>query len=50
AAAIRNAGGRVEQRTFPGVTHEFFGMGKVVRGAYDANEYAVARLRAALAR
>ncbi|MDB5696473.1 MAG: lipase, partial [Sphingomonas bacterium] len=42
AAAIRNAGGRVEQRTFPGVTHEFFGMGKVVRGAYDANEYAVA--------
>ena len=47
ATALRAAGDRVEQRTFPGVTHEFFGMGKVVRGAYDANEYAIARLRAA---
>ena len=47
AAAMRAAGGRVEQRTFPGVTHEFFGMGKVVRGAYDAENYAVTRLRAA---
>ena len=47
ATAMRNAGDRVEQRTFPGVTHEFFGMGKVVRGAYDANEYAIARLRTA---
>ena len=47
ATAMRAAGDRVEQRTFPGVTHEFFGMGKVVRGAYDANEYAIARLRTA---
>ncbi len=39
----------MEQRTFPGVTHEFFGMGKVVRGAYDAEAYAVGRLRPALA-
>lgn len=50
ATAMRGAGVRVEQRTFPGVTHEFFGMGSVVRGAYDANTYAVERLRAAFAR
>ena len=47
ATAMRAAGDRVEQRTFPGVTHEFFGMGKVVRGAYDVNEYAISRLRTA---
>jgi len=50
AAAMRRAGDKVEQRTFPGVTHEFFGMGKVVRGAYDANAYAVTRLKTAFAR
>ena len=47
AAAMRSAGDRVEQRTYPGVTHEFFGMGRVVRGAYDANIYAIGRLKAA---
>ncbi len=47
AEAMRRAGDKVEQRTFPGVTHEMFGMGSVVRGAYDANLYAVERLRAA---
>ena len=47
AAAMRAAGDRVEQRTFPGVTHEFFGMGQVVRGAYDANMYAIGRLKIA---
>ena len=47
AVAMRQAGDRVEQRTFPGVTHEFFGMGKVVRGAYDANNYAINRLKVA---
>lgn len=47
AAAMKAAGDKVEQRTFPGVTHEFFGMGTVVRGAYDANAYAIARLKAA---
>ena len=47
AQAMRSAGVRVEQRTFDGVTHEFFGMGKVVRGAYDANNYAVTRLKTA---
>ena len=45
--AMQAAGDRVEQRTFPGVTHEFFGMGAAVRGAYDANAYAVARLKVA---
>lgn len=47
AQALTAAGDQVEQRTFPGVTHEMFGMGKVVRGAADANDYAVQRLRAA---
>lgn len=49
AAAMKAAGGQVEQRTFPGVTHEMFGMGKVVRGAYDANTYAIGKLQAAFA-
>ena len=47
AAAMKAAGDTVEQRTFPGITHEAFGMGTVVRGAYDANMYAIARLKAA---
>ena len=50
AAAMRAAGDRVEQRTFAGVTHESFGMGKVVRGAVDQENYAIARLRTAFAR
>ena len=50
ATAMRAAGDRVEQRTFPGVTHEFFGMGKVVRGAYDAENYAIARMRTAFSK
>lgn len=49
AAAMRRAGDNVDQRTFPGVTHEMFGMGAVVRGAADANSYAVERLRSAFA-
>jgi len=47
AQMMRAAGDTVEQRTFPGVTHEFFGMAKVVRGAANANDYAVQRLQAA---
>ena len=50
AQAMRAAGDKVEQRTFPGVTHEMFGMGMVVRGAYDANAYAVSKLKTALTR
>ena len=49
AAALRRAGVAVDQRLFVGVTHEFFGMGKVVAGARQANAYAVARLAPALA-
>lgn len=49
AVAMRKAGDRVEQRTFPGVTHAVFGMGMVVRGAQDANTLAIARLKAAFA-
>lgn len=48
--ALRRAGVSVTQRTYPGVTHEFFGMGAVVRGAAAANNYAVARLRPVLDR
>ena len=47
-AALRRANVPVMQRTYPGVTHEFFGMGSVVRGAANANAWAVARLRPAL--
>ena len=46
--ALRRAGVPVMQRTYPGVTHEFFGMGSVVRGAMQANNWAVNRLRPAL--
>lgn len=49
ATAMRSAGDTVEQRTFPGVTHEMFGMGKVVSGAHDANMYAIQRLQTAFA-
>ena len=48
AAALHAAKVPVEQRTFPGVTHEFFGMGSVVRGAADAESYAIGRIRPAL--
>jgi acetyl esterase/lipase len=50
AVAMRGAGDMVEQRTFPGVTHEFFGMGKVVRGAYDAEMFGIGKLKAAFDR
>ncbi|MDO6412905.1 alpha/beta hydrolase [Sphingomonas sp. BIUV-7] len=50
ADALRAAGDKVDQKTFPGVTHEFFGMGKVVRGAYDAENWSIAKLQAAFAK
>jgi acetyl esterase len=37
----------VEQKTYAGVTHEFFGMGAVVDEAKDAVEYAAKRLKSA---
>ena len=46
AAALQEAGVEVEQRTFAGVTHEFFGLGKVVPTALQAEQYVVARLLA----
>ena len=50
ATALRAAGTPVMQKTYPGVTHEFFGMGKVVRGAYDAENWSVTRLKAAFSK
>jgi acetyl esterase/lipase len=46
---LRDAGVAVERRVYEGATHEFFGMAAVVRDAYDAQAYAVERLRAAFA-
>lgn len=46
--ALRDAGVPVQRRIFPGVTHEFFGAGKVIRSAYDAEAYAIALARTAL--
>lgn len=50
ATALKEAGVKVEQKTYMGVTHEFFGMAKVVRGAKDANMLAVKKLNAAFAK
>lgn len=48
ATRLREAGVDVQQRTFPGSTHEFFGMATVVQGAQQAQAFAVERLRPAL--
>ena len=50
ASAMRAAGDRVDRKVYPDVTHEFFGLGKVVRGAYDAEIFAVEKLKAAFAK
>ena len=47
-ARLREAGVDVQQRTYPGTTHEFFGMATVVQGAQLAQAFAVERLRPAL--
>ena len=47
AQKLQSVGVPVEQRTFPGVTHEFFGMGAVVAQAKQAEDFATARLKAA---
>jgi len=49
-AAVNAAGSQVEQKTYMGVTHEFFGMAKVVGAAKDANMFAVKRLKTAFAK
>ena len=46
-SALRTVGVPVERRVFPGATHEFFGAAKVIRAAYDANAFAVGRLKTA---
>ena len=45
--ALRTAGVPVERRVFPGATHEFFGAGKVIRAAFDAEGYATGKLKSA---
>ena len=50
ARRLREAGVAVEQRTYGGVTHEFFGMAPVVADAQAAQGFVGERLRAALGR
>ncbi|WFR97641.1 alpha/beta hydrolase [Rhizobium tumorigenes] len=47
AAKLKDAGVQVDAKTFPGVTHEFFGMAKVVPQAKEANDMAIADLKSA---
>jgi len=47
AEHLADAGVEVEQMTYDGVTHEFFGMGTVVPQAQEAVDMAVANLREA---
>ncbi len=47
AAKIRAAGGTADQKTYDGVTHEFFGMGAVLSQAKDAEAYAADALKKA---
>jgi acetyl esterase len=47
AKRLKAAEVQVEQKTYAGVTHEFFGMGAVVEEARDAVEYAAKRLKSA---
>ena len=46
AQKLSAAGVPVAQQTFPGVTHEFFGMGAVVGQAKQAEDFAAMRLKA----
>ena len=46
ARTLAAAGVPVAQQTFPGVTHEFFGMGAVVAQAKQAEDFAAMRLKA----
>ncbi len=49
ADKIKAAGGSVTYRDYPGVTHEFFGMGAVVAKAKQAEDAVVADLKKAFA-
>ena len=48
AEALKNAKVDVDQKTYQGVTHEFFGMGAYVGDAKEAEGYASDRLKSAL--
>jgi acetyl esterase/lipase len=50
AQKLRDAGVTVEQRTYPAVTHEFFGMAAVVDKAKDAEQKAADALKASFGR
>lgn len=50
ATALTKAGVKVDAKTFDGVTHEFFGMAKVVPDAKDAVDLVNADLRKAFAK
>lgn len=50
ATRMRAAGVTVDQKTYAGVTHEFFGMGAAVSKAKDAMEMATSKLKTAFAR
>ncbi len=47
AEKLKAAGVDVSYRNFDGVAHEFFGMGKVVDKAMQAEQFAAERLRQA---
>ena len=47
AEALKAAGVKTTQKTYPGVAHEFFGMGAVVSGAKDAEAFGASHLKAA---
>ena len=47
AQRMSDAGVSVQQQTFPGVTHEFFGMAAVLEQAVQAQDLAVSRLQEA---
>lgn len=49
ADKLKAAGGQVTYRNYPGVTHEFFGMGAVVAKAKQAEDAVVADLKKAFA-
>lgn len=44
AKKLKDAGTKVDQKTYEGVTHEFFGMGAYVSDAKDAVKYAASQL------
>ena len=47
-AALKKAGVTVDRKVYSGVTHEFFGMGAVVKKALDAEKVGGKALKAAL--